>query len=349
MFSIKLSSYIYNANLYRGAGVVLFFMFSHISYAASCSSTLGAPYIYTFNTTFGQAQNTVGYNTGPITRSAPGSWSIGPPCTAKETTYYSAVAGPRLQIATNDGNDQWYDISDHDYLQIASKIAVWNANSGTTRQYSVPFNNISNDCNSRPDACGGSATTGSTVSISLKIKKRFVGNAYISGLKIFTLYGNNTFGGGFGQGLSEGILNATLSVPQSCELNTGDIIVINLGPISSGSFTTAGTPSLGFSPVTRSIGIKCDNIDTSAALTLRLEASNVSGSFLKSNNPDVGFAVTDTLGNLLVPNVFSSRLNFLLQDGQANVDFQVYPVSTTGIRPQEGPVTSEAFLRIDFP
>ncbi|RII71805.1 fimbrial protein, partial [Serratia odorifera] len=58
--------------------------------------------------------------------------------------------------------------------------------------------------------------------------------------------------------------------------------------------------------------------------------------------------ITDANDRPLTPNDFSSVLPFKLQEAGANVTIKVYPVSITGAKPAEGPVTSRGYLRIDF-
>lgn len=345
MLSIKHRSYVNSIRLL--SVLILFFVGANYAYSAPCS-TSGGTLTYTFNTTFGQAQNDVGYTTGPILQTAPGSFKIGGACDPSEAVFYSAYPGERLINPVNESDNIWFDIQDNDYLRVSSKVAVFNAQTTTSSLYSVPFGPISNNCSASLN-CGGNATTGSSVSIDLKIKKRFVGNSYIQNLVLFTLHGDNAPVVSRGPILAEGVLNATLSVPQTCILNTGDIISIDLGPISSGSFGTAGEKTANFTPVIRTVSVKCDNVDTSAALTLRLEANNISGSFLTTSDPNVGFAVADINNNVLIPNVFSSRIPFSLMNSIGSVNIQVYPVSLTGIQPQPGSVSSEGFLRVDFP
>lgn len=143
--------------------------------------------------------------------------------------------------------------------------------------------------------------------------------------------------------------NLNITVPQSCVLNAGQVITIDFGPVSSAAFQSAGMPAQGVPPVTRNVSVQCDNIQAGAALTMRLQANKTSGNAIVSNNSDVGFTVMDTTGKTLIPNNLGSVIPFLLSGSRANVGIRVQPVSITGKQPKEGPVTSEAYLRVDFP
>lgn len=142
-----------------------------------------------------------------------------------------------------------------------------------------------------------------------------------------------------------------VTVPQTCELNAGQVINIDFDNISSGAFKTAGAIAQGVQPKSRDISVKCDNIAGNAQLTLRLQADKTNGNIVVSDeNNDVGFRVTNNSGTPLIPNNLSSVIPFTLDsNARQNVTIQAYPVSVTGNKPTEGPVTSRGYLRVDFP
>ncbi|MER2966835.1 fimbrial protein [Serratia ureilytica] len=146
-------------------------------------------------------------------------------------------------------------------------------------------------------------------------------------------------------------LNVNITVPQSCELNAGQVININFGNISSGAFKTAGVGAQGVKPQSRNVSVRCDNVAGNAQLTMRLQADKTNGNVVVSDeNNDVGFRVTNNSGVPLIPNNLSSVIPFTLDsNARQNVTIQAYPVSVTGNKPAEGPVTSRAYLRVDFP
>ncbi|WP_223881696.1 fimbrial protein [Affinibrenneria salicis] len=256
------------------------------------------------------------------------------------------MAGSDLSFSFTDGSANWYDITGNDYLQVASQIYVYNA-AGASSYHNVPFTDLSNNCNGK---CGGTATTGSRVQVSFRIKRKFVGVTTLPSIPVFSVYGNQ---GGTGQGtgspLVEGYLSGTMTVPQSCELNAGQVIAIDFGNISTGAFKTAGAIADGVKPVTRTINISCNGIDAQSSLSLRVQADTASGNAIVSDNSDVGFVITDSSNSPLTPNDLSSVLPFKLDDNEsANVTITAYPVSVTGNKPEAGVVTALAYLRVDF-
>jgi len=144
-------------------------------------------------------------------------------------------------------------------------------------------------------------------------------------------------------------LNYSITVPEQCVLNAGNVLTMDFGTLSTGAFKTAGAKPEGVNPIARSVALQCSNLQQRAALTMRVQADNVIGSTIVSDNPDVGFVVTDNSNTALTPNLSSSVIPFNLDDnGSARVTIKSFPVSVTGQRPADGPVSSRAYLRVDF-
>jgi len=185
---------------------------------------------------------------------------------------------------------------------------------------------------------------------ALRIDKALVNGTYAKNILLGTWGGCKGLGcGAQYQVYARVYLQYLITVPQSCVLNAGQIINIDFGNISSGAFKTAGAKADGVNPITKTIGIQCNNIAAQANLTLRVQADNVSGNAIVSSNKDVGFVVIDGNNRELTPNNLSSIIPFTLDgSARANVTIRFYPVSVTGNKPIEGLVTSLAYLRVDF-
>lgn len=65
-------------------------------------------------------------------------------------------------------------------------------------------------------------------------------------------------------------------------------------------------------PQTKSIAVKCTNVAAQAYLTMRLEASAVSGQAMVSDNQDLGFIVADQNDTPITPNDLNSVIPFRL-------------------------------------
>ncbi|MBU5412437.1 fimbrial protein [Serratia ureilytica] len=315
------------------------------AYSIQCQTTTGSPYSYSFNYSLNSGENYVGYSSGWQKKSTTGAWVVASPCNDKETLYYSSQPGERLTLASSEGGVNWYDVQGNDYIQIASQVLVYNK-SGSSRFYSVPFLDVSNNCGG---GCGGAAATGSSVMVNFRIKRRFIGSSHLNDINVFKLYANNGRHESYGTPVVLGKLSMTMVVPQKCELNAGEIVTIDFGNIASSAFKTAGVKASGVSPISRSINIKCNGTEAQASLTLRIQAGKTSGNVIVSDNRDVGFSITDANNQELTPNSFSSVIPFDLDgNASANITLKAYPVSVTGNKPAEGFITSQGYLRVDF-
>lgn len=325
-------------------------LFSYNAFAMHCTSQTGT-YSYNYTTSFTSNQNSVNYSTPWQSQSSGGKYQLAGGCT-DQTTYFSATAAGSMTPAANgDDGTTWYNLADNDYLQVASQIGIFNRQSGSEPFYNVPFTDVSDNCGS---SCSESSTPspGSRVNIKLRIKKRFVGSGFIVNEPIAFLYANQGGAGlGWGQPLAQINLNATMTVPQSCTINAGTVVEFDFGNISAQSFSQAGAGQkpAGVNTLEKSIGIACNDISAQSTMTLRLEAGNVSGNAVVSDNSDVGFILANASGVPLTPNNAQSIIPFSLDDdSRANVSLESWPVSVTGHQPAAGPVTAIGYLRVDF-
>ncbi|HIE3987534.1 fimbrial protein [Serratia nevei] len=246
--------------------------------------------------------------------------------------------------------------SDWQYTKIDDYISIALSTQGVCGRSFVPSNGLTqgaNTCSPR-DFSDGETTIRSDAyyEAKLRIDKKMIGGSYSKRILLVETGRCRPIGCANRQLVVDRIfVNVNISVPQSCEINAGQVIDINFGNISSGAFKTAGANAQGIQPQSRDVSIKCDGVSGNSQLTLRLQADKASGNIVVSDeNNDVGFRVTNNSGVPLIPNNLSSVIPFIL-DGNArqNVTIQAVPVSVTGNQPTEGAVTSRAYLRVDFP
>lgn len=236
----------------------------------------------------------------------------------------------------------------NDYLEVAIEA-------GTSRDklMYIPYENQQHIPSSgSPDVCTSAGYSGGGgYNAVLRIRKPFVG---------FTDFGNQLIyqkGTNSASGDAERVpeinyyIKGQVIVPQNCELDEGTPIEMNFGNIGAAAFSQAGAGNkpAGVNPQTHTIGIKCKNIDAQVLLSLRLEANNVSGKAMVSDNADIGFIVADKNQNPLTPNDIDSTIPFRLDgNASATVPINAWPVSVTGNKPTEGTFTAEGYLRVDF-
>lgn len=205
--------------------------------AVYCTTQDQTVHPYFFDFKFESQENYEGYSTQWKEQTVSGRYKVGGDCDMRATTYWSAREAPGLNFAGTDADgSSWFDIQGNDYLQVASQIAIYNANNGRSPFYNVPFTDISNNCEMR---CGNAlAASGSHANIKLRIKRRFVGASFIVSQPIASLYatqGESGLGVG-GTPMVTLNLTAQMVVPQSCSLNAGDTITFNFGSFGRQAF-----------------------------------------------------------------------------------------------------------------
>lgn len=125
-----------------------------------------------------------------------------------------------------------------------------------------------------------------------------------------------------------------VEVPQNCELNAGQIVEFDFGDIGASLFSAAGPGNrpAGVMPQTKSIAVKCTNVAAQAYLTMRLEASAVSGQAMVSDNQDLGFIVADQNDTPITPNDLNSVIPFRLDAAAAIMSHFAHGLSVLPVK-----------------
>ena len=185
----------------------------------------------------------------------------------------------------------------------------------------------------------------------LMVLKRFINMVPINKQTLFRVYVTTTDSDPLTTVVYTISYSGKIEVPQSCELNLGQVIEFDFDNIGASLFRDAGVGNRpqGVDPQTKTVAIKCTNVDSQAALTLRLEAEKASGDMMVSDNSDLGFKVASANGTPLTPNTLASKIPFRLDEAaSARITIQAWPVSVTGNKPTEGPFTALGYLRVDY-
>lgn len=257
-------------------------------------------------------------------------------------TYRSYVT--KFPVAETIGNYQYLKLNDN--LEVATSII--DSYAGIFYP-PVKFKKMGYDSNSETHLAFN--VNDNNFKFSFKIIKPFVGSSSFIGDRIFDVYVTTEPNDPLKSVVYSISYSGTVVVPQSCELDTGKTIDIDFGNIGKTAFSNAGAGNkpLGVNEQTRQIAIQCKNIDAQVLLNLRLEAGDVSGKAIVSDNKDIGFIVGDKNRVPLTPNNIDSKIPFKLNDtGQAEVPITAWPVSITGKAPKEGIFSAQGYLRIDF-
>lgn len=326
--------------------IFLFFLISNTAVAVTCVSSCSLSSTSTLAKTISASDNYVGktYNSSVVYFPARARlrWNQG------DAMVWARWADGNIPSPfTAPVSETFRSIDDY----IAISFAVQD---GCGTKY-VPYNVTAlsqGDCNRRIYYQGEeTTTTDREFHIRVKLRKKIVSGTYSKNIPVMVLGVCQPRGCSSAQAvISRVFLSLNITATQTCTLNAGQVINIDFGNISSGAFTTTGARPEGVNDIVRNVNVSCDNIAPNTAMTVRLQADKVSGKAVVTNtNNDVGFVVADGNGTALTPNNLSSVIPFTLDSyGNSNVTIRVYPVSVTGNKPAEGPVTSQAYLRVDF-
>ncbi|ELW86508.1 MULTISPECIES: fimbrial protein [Acinetobacter] len=193
-------------------------------------------------------------------------------------------------------------------------------------------------------------------SLTMRISKPFMGfsNVDVPVANFYTGDNASPAGSGKANGAKQILhLRGKVMVPQSCEINGDQESIHDFGDIGSYAFKRAGVGNQiqGISKANISLLIKCNSfVAVNAPMTLRVQADNVGGpanDMIVSNNPDVGFKISDQNDRLLIPNNTNSKIQFN-NTNPANIVLKAWPVSVTGAEPKPGAFQARGYFRIDF-
>ncbi|EKT62283.1 fimbrial protein [Providencia burhodogranariea] len=280
-----------------------------------------------------------------------------------------ATGGAKYSTTINKGGVQWWlSYKDEAVIRAGTATSNWSyraideyislavrgVHPECNRTFYAPFNVellTNEECAASQYPPGEREFTSINLQAQIKITKKIVTGVYTKNIYYADMGVCEPLGCQSKQAILQNLyINLNITVPQTCSINAGQTLTIDFGNISVAAFKTAGAKAEGVNPKISTLAITCDNIAAGTNLNMRLQANNVSGNVVVSNNNDVGFIVTDANDKPLIPNNLSSVIPFYLDNNvKANATIKVFPASVTGIKPSEGAVTSQAFLRIDFP
>lgn len=251
--------------------------------------------------------------------------------------------------------DSWYKINDY----LAAKVLLGVKGNSPS---AVPFENISTSNDTRPSVCspggqrlGGRGASGNSGSFSLKILQPFVGTVTIPRIVLANLYEcynipKSSSCTATGEPVLVYYLSGTINSLQSCSVNAGETIEVDLGDVFAANFRIAGHKPLGARTAELSIPVRCNTgnaglVNMNLSLTATSDPSYPQA--IKTSRPGVGVVVTDSQNNIVSP--AGGTLPFAIPDDtDSYVRMNVYPVSTTGEPPETGSFEATATVRINF-
>ncbi|WP_447880266.1 fimbrial protein, partial [Serratia fonticola] len=141
-----------------------------------------------------------------------------------------------------------------------------------------------------------------TWTVRLRVERAFSGPRVVNFPNIFRYY--------FGDVPSDAAtlqmisLVGNITVPETCTINAGQTIQVTFGDIGAGRFEGKGQKPSGYTPVSTSVPVTCNDAAAQRNVKVSLSATPTSGldSAIRTSNPDIGIVVTDENDRLVRPN-----------------------------------------------
>ncbi|ABU77591.1 fimbrial protein [Cronobacter sakazakii] len=253
--------------------------------------------------------------------------------------------GEYLAPATQYGSAYYIHVNDN--IELAAAINI--ANVGDVQ---VPFTDIWNKKN---NGCSlNSFTTGQSGVLAFRISKPFFGQMTIPQMAVAAIYGTVRPGQYSSEPMAKVFVEGTITVPQSCEINAGEVISVDFGTIFAKNFATRGHKPEGFVDKKTTIAYICKNISDGVTLTMTFSGAPANGipEALATTNPDVGVLIKDDSEQVIpvntgeVPMPLDPSTDMTNRTGK--VDILTAPVNLSGNTPQMGEFSGSASITIDI-
>ncbi|WP_262185937.1 fimbrial protein [Serratia fonticola] len=266
-------------------------------------------------------------------------------CTASANTFYKAVVPGNLTATRDFDGLHFYSINQ--YLEVATELYV-----GGYRKKWIPTP-FSNEDNEFPSACSGVTNwiSGANGYVSLYFTRPFVGQVVIPNTKILDLYGSKVSGSYGGVPMSSVYMSGSVTVPQSCEINAGQVINVNFDNIMSNDIKTKGDIANGFTPKVVNMTLACNNISNGVVVSLSFSGEPASGdpTALKSyDNTDIGVRVRDANNNIVSPINGNLPVTFDYSSQTGTSSMTLAPMNVTGNTPALGRFNAVATINAEI-
>lgn len=308
---------------------------------------------YQFEATFTKTITDPDTNVGGISLDNFYLWDIGGYysgyCNISNTGHTWFTGKSTLPLSTHvSGSKQYYKIND--YLSAAVSFRVGN------NYNNIPFIDVDNDYTSTmtEGVINSSWASGAKGSLDLYIEKPFITSTSFSKINVARIYATRIAGNHSTVPMAEVLISGSVTVPQGCEINAGQVISIDFGTINSRNFSTKGEKPDAVAPVEKNITFRCFGLTDTAKLSLRVMGRTDADlpSAIASDKPGIGVMVANAQGNVLTPNSTKEPLSLNLPDPannrNAEVKLQAWPVNTNGLPAPKGVFTATGTLQVDF-
>ncbi len=148
-------------------------------------------------------------------------------------------------------------------------------------------------------------------------------------------------------------IQGSITVPQDCKINQGDVIQVDLGYINTSRFTTRNEMPDGYTPVNFDIVYDCgDTSSINNKMEMRIDGDDVLDQYTlvarrreADNTPDIGVRmarIDDT--HINIP--FTNGLIGIHPSGQGHISLEAWPINLLGGTPAPGKFSGTATITV---
>lgn len=268
-------------------------------------------------------------------------------------TYITSRINPALAAAGTKNNVPYFNLNEN----VDIGLLIYILGIGYT---AVPFDHLPNKVDDSYQCHNGisSSTTfysGGSGMIYLYVKKPFTGVMTIPQTVIANIYATIDPHTVSNDIIADVIVQGTVTVPQSCEIDEGQAILFDFNKILASEFASTKGQALSAHKITRTVNIKCTNMMYYNTLGATLHASpvNTDEKMIGTDNPDVGIKIYDKHNREINVNsgaleVDTTKIPDVMGDTLGTLTFSGAPASATGARPKPGQFSATATLTIEI-
>lgn len=269
--------------------------------------------------------------------------------------YYTAQLASGLSVTRKIGDLNYFSLPGTRNLEAAVSLPIYG------RGYqSVPFEYIKNgntqvtSCSDNNGSVHENFNTGSSVNISFYIARPFVGEVVIPQMDITRIYGTLSRSSPlYQQPLVVVRLGGRVTVPQNCEVNSGQVINVDFGKVEAFDFPSS-PGGVTNRTITKQVQVKCAQMVAGQGIKGELQADAAAGNtrLIATSNPDVGIEIKDKNGRVVDVNRGELPIEVATANTQGEIDgmltFSSTPASVSGARPKPGAFTATATVVVEF-
>jgi hypothetical protein len=335
--------------------------------SASCEPLNGSPQSYDNNMLekMKATDNEVGHTYETAFNAGQESYQITCDCSPADATSDSVLILYTLKTPLPSGNTFGFQkLNDH--MDVKTSIFI----PKTAGAVSVPATKISDSTRHRDADNNGICslqntqdhlTTGSQGQLIFSITKPFIGQLDIPRTAVAEVYATSATSSTNTPKSTSPVavvyISGTITVPQSCEINKGETIMVDFGYIGAGDMTKVKQPPVNYRANTFDIVYDCTQnglptVPPGNKLTMTLEGDDVVDQYYlvgrrrpSDNVADIGITVLNDSGTSIP---FKSGILPMNQTGAGKVTLMAYPVNLVGGVLESGDFDASATLQIDI-